>query len=52
MRSRVFLLLVAVASAKVYERCDWAKVLKTNGMDGYRGYSLANCENQYAVCTL
>uniref|UniRef100_A0A8C5DM58 lysozyme n=1 Tax=Gouania willdenowi TaxID=441366 RepID=A0A8C5DM58_GOUWI len=42
MRSLVFLLLVSVASAKVFERCEWARVLKTNGMDGYHGVSLAN----------
>ncbi|XP_029926410.1 lysozyme C-like [Myripristis murdjan] len=42
MRSLVFLLLVAVASARVYTRCEWARVLKANGMNGYRGNSLAN----------
>ncbi|XP_075935835.1 lysozyme C-like [Anarhichas minor] len=42
MRGLVFLLLVAVASAKVFDRCEWARVLKANGMDGYRGISLAN----------
>ncbi|XP_068429972.1 lysozyme C [Clinocottus analis] len=42
MRSLVFLLLVAVASARIYERCEWARVLKAHGMDGYRGHSLAN----------
>ncbi|XP_040013765.1 lysozyme C-like [Xiphias gladius] len=42
MRSLVFLLLVALASAKVYERCEWARELKNHGMDGYYGYSLAN----------
>ncbi|XP_074473500.1 lysozyme C-like [Sebastes fasciatus] len=42
MRNLVFLLLVAVASAKVYERCELARVLKANGMDGYRGHSLAD----------
>ncbi|KAM4528224.1 lysozyme C-like [Odontesthes bonariensis] len=42
MKSLVFLLLVAAASAKVFDRCEWARVLKSNGMDGFRGYSLAN----------
>ena len=42
MRSLVFLLLVALASAKVYERCEFARALKSNGMDGYYGISLAN----------
>ncbi|KAK5917389.1 hypothetical protein CgunFtcFv8_012283 [Champsocephalus gunnari] len=42
MRSLVFLLLVALASAKVYERCEWARVLKAHGMDGYYGNSLAD----------
>nr|ADZ44620.1 c-type lysozyme [Oplegnathus fasciatus]BAK19960.1 lysozyme C [Oplegnathus fasciatus] len=49
MRSLVFLLLVALASAKVYQRCEWARVLKNHGMDGYQGYSLANwvCLSQW-----
>ncbi|KAK9532949.1 hypothetical protein VZT92_010306 [Zoarces viviparus] len=42
MRGLVFLLLVAVASAKVFERCEWARVLKANGMNGYGGISLAD----------
>ncbi|XP_071762137.1 lysozyme C-like [Centroberyx gerrardi] len=42
MKSLVFLLLLAVASARVYERCEWARVLQAYGMDGYYGYSLAN----------
>lgn len=44
MRTLVFLLLLAVASAKVYQRCELARVLKNQGMDGYQGISLANCE--------
>ncbi|XP_016851264.1 sperm acrosome membrane-associated protein 3 [Anolis carolinensis] len=28
--------------AKVFERCELAKMLKNYGLDGYRGYSLAN----------
>ncbi|XP_051269524.1 lysozyme C [Dicentrarchus labrax] len=42
MRSLVFLLFVALANARTYQRCEWARVLKNNGMDGYHGYSLAN----------
>ncbi|XP_028317846.1 lysozyme C-like [Gouania willdenowi] len=42
MRSLVFLLLVSVASAKVFEKCEWARVLKDNEMDGYHGVSLAD----------
>ncbi|XP_071322710.1 lysozyme C-like [Trachinotus anak] len=42
MRSLVFLLFVAVANARVYSRCEWARILKSHGMDGYRGNSLAN----------
>ncbi|KAM7328374.1 lysozyme C-2 [Alexandromys fortis] len=37
-----FLLLSATVQAKVYERCEFARTLKRNGMDGYRGVSLAN----------
>nr|UHA56337.1 c-type lysozyme [Plecoglossus altivelis] len=42
MRALVFLLLAAVANAKVYQRCELAKVLKNAGMDGFRGISLPN----------
>ncbi|XP_023253595.1 lysozyme C [Seriola lalandi dorsalis] len=42
MRSLVFLLFVAVANARLYQRCEWARILKSHGMDGYRGHSLAN----------
>nr|Q9DD65.1 RecName: Full=Lysozyme C; AltName: Full=1,4-beta-N-acetylmuramidase C; Flags: Precursor [Paralichthys olivaceus]BAB17215.1 chicken-type lysozyme [Paralichthys olivaceus]BAB18249.1 c-type lysozyme [Paralichthys olivaceus] len=42
MRTLVVLLLVAVANARVYERCEWARLLRNQGMDGYRGISLAN----------
>ncbi|XP_008400574.1 lysozyme C-like [Poecilia reticulata] len=38
----LLLLLVAVANAKRFERCDWARTLKAGGMDGYRGISLAD----------
>lgn len=43
------LLLAAEADARVYERCQWARVLKNHGMDGYRGNSLANwvCLSQW-----
>uniref|UniRef100_A0A672GQD3 lysozyme n=2 Tax=Salarias fasciatus TaxID=181472 RepID=A0A672GQD3_SALFA len=49
MRSLVFLLLLAVSSAKVFERCEWARVLKKYGMDGYRGVTLADwvCLSQW-----
>lgn len=40
----VLLLLVALSSAVVYERCTWAKLLKSQGMDGFHGISLPNCE--------
>lgn len=29
------------------ERCEWARTLKANGMDGYYGISLADCEYQH-----
>lgn len=44
MKALVFLLLLAVVSARQYERCELARVMKANGMDGYGGVSLANCE--------
>ncbi|XP_029025769.1 lysozyme C-like [Betta splendens] len=43
MRILLVLLLVAVVSAKQYERCEWARYLKNNGIGlAYWGYSLAN----------
>nr|XP_048274465.1 lysozyme C-1-like [Myodes glareolus] len=37
-----FLLLSATVHAKVYTRCELAKLLKENGLDGYKGISLAD----------
>ncbi len=48
MRSLVFLLLVASASAKLFERCELARVLKSNGMDRVRGTTLGDCKYQPA----
>ncbi|XP_061118647.1 lysozyme C-like [Conger conger] len=42
MRALVFLLLVAAASAKVFERCELARALKNAGMEGYLGVSLGD----------
>ncbi|XP_053097514.1 lysozyme C-like [Pangasianodon hypophthalmus] len=42
MKALVFLLLLAVVTAKRYERCELARAMKANGMDGYQGISLAN----------
>ncbi|CAJ1071080.1 lysozyme C-like [Xyrichtys novacula] len=42
MRGLVFVLLVAVASAKKFWQCEWAQVLRDHGMDGFNGVSLAN----------
>uniref|UniRef100_UPI00398F5004 lysozyme C, milk isozyme-like n=1 Tax=Pristiophorus japonicus TaxID=55135 RepID=UPI00398F5004 len=41
--------LLAVASPYVYEKCELARVLRNNGLDGFHGYSLANwvCLIQY-----
>ncbi|GAB0184838.1 lysozyme C [Grus japonensis] len=54
MGSPVLLLLLALLSAvtkaKVFGRCDLARVLQEEGLDGYGGYSLANCEFQSPVC--
>lgn len=43
MKSLFFLLLVAVANAKRFQRCEWAHKLKDSGMDGYYGVSLSDC---------
>ncbi|KAL7847107.1 hypothetical protein SRHO_G00220870 [Serrasalmus rhombeus] len=46
MKIWVFLLLVAVASAKVFDRCELARTLKAAGMSGFKNVSLADW-----VCT-
>lgn len=40
MRSLLVLLFLAVANAKIFERCEWACTLRANGIDGYYGVSL------------
>ncbi|XP_056138418.1 lysozyme C II-like [Lampris incognitus] len=40
MRGILFLLFVAMATAKVYDQCDWARVLNNNRMDGHYDISL------------
>ncbi|XP_027449220.1 lysozyme C, milk isozyme-like [Zalophus californianus] len=53
MRSVLIITLLscfcAAYEAKVFSKCELARKLKTKGMDGYRGYSLANwvCMAQY-----
>lgn len=37
--------LLASSKAKVFSRCELAKVLHDFGLEGYRGYNLADCEN-------
>ncbi|XP_038657282.1 lysozyme C-1-like [Scyliorhinus canicula] len=41
--------LLAVATPKVYQKCELARVLRGNGLDGFHRYSLANwvCLVQY-----
>ncbi|XP_006886141.1 PREDICTED: lysozyme C [Elephantulus edwardii] len=36
------LFLSVTVQAKVYERCEFARILKREGMDGFHGISLAN----------
>ncbi|KAF5882244.1 c-type lysozyme, partial [Clarias magur] len=42
MKALVFFLLLAVVSAKQYDRCELARAMKAYGLAGYRGISLAN----------
>uniref|UniRef100_A0A3P9DU74 lysozyme n=1 Tax=Maylandia zebra TaxID=106582 RepID=A0A3P9DU74_9CICH len=39
--SLLVLLFLAAANAKIFERCEWACMLRANGIDGYYGVSLA-----------
>lgn len=34
----------AAYEAKIFSKCELARKLKAEGMDGFHGYSLANCE--------
>nr|XP_048311661.1 lysozyme C-2-like [Myodes glareolus] len=36
------LLLFVTVQAKVYELCEFARIMNKNGMEGYRGFSLEN----------
>lgn len=40
--------LPASGRAKVYSRCELARELQGFGLDGYRGYGLADCENPFS----
>lgn len=37
-------LFIAANEAKVFSKCELARILKQNGLDGYYGYALGNCE--------
>lgn len=37
--------LLTSSQAKVFSRCELAKELNRLGLDGFRGYELADCEN-------
>lgn len=41
------LLLSVIVQAKVYDRCEFARILKRSGMDGYWGISLADCKSPF-----
>lgn len=38
------MLFLAAANGKIFECCEWACTLRANGIDGYYGVSLAECE--------
>ncbi|XP_043952007.1 lysozyme C-like [Gambusia affinis] len=43
MKVLVVLLLAAVlVDGRVFERCQWARIMKSYGLDGYQSISLAN----------
>lgn len=37
-------LMVATVDAKIYERCELAVKLEKAGLNGFRGYSVGDCE--------
>ncbi|MBN3300744.1 LYSC protein, partial [Amia calva] len=42
MKAALLLLALASVNGMVYERCELARILQANGMDGYWGYSLGD----------
>lgn len=40
----IFSCFFAASNAKIFSKCELARKLKAQGMDGFHGYSLANCE--------
>lgn len=38
--------LLTSSQAKVYSRCELARALQDFGMEGYRGSTMADCENR------
>ncbi|KAL0589185.1 Sperm acrosome-associated protein 5 [Plecturocebus cupreus] len=40
--------MVVTVDAKIYERCELAAGLETAGLNGYKGYSVGDCENPLA----
>lgn len=42
------MLMVAAVDAKIYERCDLAMKLEKAGLNGFRGYSIGDCETPVA----
>lgn len=39
----------AAYEAKIFPKCELARKLKAEGMDGFHGYSLANCEYEPSI---
>lgn len=39
--------LLPSGQAKIYSRCELTRTLQNFGLEGYRGYSLADCENPF-----
>uniref|UniRef100_A0A3Q2W9M3 lysozyme n=1 Tax=Haplochromis burtoni TaxID=8153 RepID=A0A3Q2W9M3_HAPBU len=42
--SCMVLIVMKSANGKIFECCEWACTLRANGIDGYYGVSLAECE--------
>lgn len=41
-------LMVAIVDAKIYERCELAMKLERAGLNGFKGYSIGDCETPAA----
>lgn len=43
------MLMAAIVDAKIYERCELALKLEREGLNGFKGYTVGDCETPAAL---